>query len=814
MLKNYLKIALRNILRFKTYSLINIIGLAVGVACFITLFLFITDELGYDAYNKDADRIYRVYVKMSINGKESLNAKTSAPLGAALAHDFPEVINFTRIGFFGNHVFRYQDKEFREWRIYTADSTFFEIFSLNFLAGNPKTALDQPNSIVITKSASQRYFGDENPVGKTLNEAGVGSFIITGLVKDFPKNSHFSCDFLLSMSTYKETRNQKWLSLGYSTYIKLKKGTDPAVFEKKLKNIVRDYVSPEAELLLGISANQFLEKGISYNYLLQPLTSIYLQSKRDYGIDPNTEWGDVKLSDIAFIYIFSAVAIAILFVAIINFMNLSTARSEKRSKEVGIRKTLGSNKLKLIWQFITESILMSAISVILSLALLEAILPVFNNLSGKELHLNLFSSPYTIPSLICFIIFVGILAGSYPAFFMSSFQPVQILKPYSSKGNRKNFFRSTLVVIQFSVSITLLIGTIVIKNQLAYLQNKDLGFNKEHLVVIKNAAILGNSIETFKQELIKNPQITSLGYSSLMFTSGIPGSAYLFDKKTGNDPLLFQVIDVDYGFLNTYRIELLKGRFFLKEFPSDSAAVVINQAALKEIGTDNPVGKDLNFVGIGKDQVAYKIIGVIKDFNYESLHQQVRPLVLQLHTPRQASYLLTLRILSNNPKETLGFIKSTWQKFAGKENIYLGFIDEDLSHLYDTEERTGTVAAIFSFLAIFIACLGLFGLAAFVTEQRTKEIGIRKALGASIPEIVILLSKQFTKWVVLANLIAWPVAYYVMNNWLENFAYRIDMSFWVFVLSGLSALIIALVTISAHAIKAARANPIQSLKYE
>jgi putative ABC transport system permease protein len=814
MLKNYLKIALRNILRFKVYSLINIIGLAVGVACSITLYLFVVDELGYDKYNNNADQIYRVYVKMFINGKESVNSKTCAPLGAALVHDFPDVINFTRIGFFGNHIFRFKEKELREWKVYTADSTYFDVFTMNFIAGNPKTALIEPNSLVLTQSASQRYFGNENPVGKILNEDGVGSFRITGEIKDFPKNSHFSCDFLLSMSTYQEPQDHKWLGGGYYTYIKLKKGTDPANFEKKLQNTVRDYVAPEASSLLGISVSQFLNKDIKYEFLLQPLTSIYLESKRVYGIDPNTEYTDTKSSDIAFIYIFSAVALAILFVAIINFMNLSTARSEKRSKEVGIRKTLGSNKIKLIMQFITESVLMSTISVVLSLALLEAIIPLFNYLSGKQLYLNLFSSFYTIPSLIGFIIFVGLLAGSYPAFYMSSFQPIQILKPYTTVGRRKNFLRSGLVIIQFSVSISLLIATIIIKNQLGYLQSKNLGFNKEHLVAIKNAAILGNKIETFKQELLKNPQITSLGYSSVMFSSGIPGSAYLFDKHSGADALLFQVLDVDYGFLNTYQIDLLQGRSFSKEFPSDTNAVIINQAALKEIGVSNPIGRNLNFIGKGKDEILYKIIGVIKDFNYESLHQQVRPLAIHLHIPRQPAYFLTLRISANNPGETLAYIKSTWHKFAGKENIFFGFLDQDLAHLYDTEARTGIIAGIFSFLAIFIACLGLFGLAAFVTEQRTKEIGIRKALGASIPEIVVLLSKQFTKWVLIANIIAWPLAYYIMNKWLENFAYRMEISYWVFILSGFSALVIALITISVHAVKAARVNPIKSLKYE
>jgi putative ABC transport system permease protein len=814
MLVNYLKIALRNILRSKVFSFINIIGLSVGIACFVALFLFIKDELSYDKFNKKAEQIYRVYTKMVINGKESINSKTGAPLGSTLIHDFPEVQTFTRIGYFGSHVFRYNDKVFREWSIYTADSTFFDVFSLNFIAGNPKTALDRPNTIVMTESAAKKYFGNENPVGKSFTEEQNGSFLITGLIKDFPENSHFSCDILMSMSTYPITRSQYWLDLWYTTYIVLKKGTDPKAFENKMKNVVINYVGPQAEKILGIPIKEFMNKGNNYEFLIQPLKSIYLESRRNYGIDPNTEWGDVKSSDIAYVYVFSAVAICILFVAIINFMNLSTARSEKRSKEVGIRKTLGSNKLKLIWQFIIESVLMCSFSVILAMGLLEVIIPLFNKLVDKNLKMDYLSNPLTIPALIVFMVIVGILAGSYPAFYLSSFQPVQILKSSGGKGNRKSLLRSTLVVIQFAVSITLLIGTIIIKNQLGFIQSKNLGFNKEHIVTIKNVSILGDKIEPFKQELLKTPGITSVSLSSFMFRSGIPGSAYLFDRKTGADPVQFQEVDADYDFLNTFQIKIKEGRFFSKEFPSDSAAVLINEAAIRELGAHNPLEKELNRLGNPEWAKTFKIIGVIKDFNYESLHQQIRPLIIHLDKPHQAGFGLNIRVRTENIKNSLNTIENNWRKFAGRENIYYGFVDEDIAHLYDSEKKTSLVAALFSFLAISIACLGLFGLAAFITEQRTKEIGIRKALGASVLEIVYILSKEFTKWVIVANIIAWPVAYLVMNSWLKNFAYKVELSIWIFVISGVTALAIALITIGTHAIKAATANPIKSLKYE
>ena len=816
MIKNYLKIAFRNLIRFKIYSFINIVGLAVGITCFITLSLFIIDETGYDTFNKNADQIYRIYVHSDIGGQVSNNSKTPAPLGDVLLKEMPEVINYSRIGYFNQHNISYKDKIFREGSIYTVDSTYFQIFSLPLLYGNPETALKRPNSVVLTESTSKRYFGNENPVGKTLIVDGTGTYLVTGVMKDFPQKSHFRCNFLLSMSTYPITQAQNWLDLWYTTYVVLKKGTDPQAFESKLKNIVLSHVGPQAERVLGVSLKDFFAKGNNdYEYKIQSLKSIYLYSQRKYGIDLNTEWGDVRNSDIVYSYIFAAIAVFILLIAVFNFMNLTTARSERRSKEVGIRKTLGSNKSKLIGQFITESVLTSFLSVLIAIGLIQLVLPLFNDFVSRNLSLNFFNSLYTIPLLILFTIIVGIFAGSYPAFYLSSFQPSHILKSKTTKSGKRFSIRSYLVIIQFAISTTLIIGTIIIKSQLDFIQSKDLGFRKDHLLVINNASSIGrNNIETFKQQILKNPDFVSATASSIMFQSGIPGSGYLYNKRSGNDPVSMQFLDVDYDFVKTYRVKMKIGRFFLKDFTTDSSAVVLNEAAVKSFNAVNPVGKELSRIDPLNGMKVYHIIGVVKDFNYESLHQTIRPLVFHLSPVNQASTFLTIRLKSNDLTRIVKSLENTWGNFVTGDKPYITFVDENLARMYQAEGKIGTITTIFSLISIFIACLGLFGLAAFVTEKRTKEIGIRKTLGASVVEIVILLSKEFTKWVILANIIAWPVAYLVMNNWLQNFAYRISIGWSVFIFSAVIALIIAIATVCSHAIKAATANPVESLRYE
>jgi putative ABC transport system permease protein len=813
MFENYFKVAFRNLKRNKIFSLINIAGLAVGITCFIILALFAFDEYGFDTFNKNADRIYRVYVSSDINGNASNTSKTACPLGSTLKNEFPEVENFARIGFFGQYDLRYKDKVFREGGIYTADSTYFQIFSLPLISGNPKTALVRPNSIVISERAANKYFGDENPLGKKFIVNDTTSFTVTAVMKNYPKKSHFDCDFLISMSTYPQTQDQNWLDSKYTTYVLFKQKINPREFEKKMERLVNEKVGPQAAAIIGINLKEFFNMGNRYGFFLQPLNSIYLYSQSHYNIESNTEWGNVKSSNIYFTYVFIAIGSFILLIAVFNFMNLTTAKSEGRAKEVGIRKTLGSDRTKLIWQFITESTIICFISVVAAYVLLKLVLPSFNNFVGREISFNLFDNFYAIPLLLIFTLVVGFLAGSYPAFYLSAFPPSHVLK--SKSGKSKSGFRNTLVIIQFAISITLIIGTLIIKNQLDYILNKDLGFNKDKLIVINNASNLGNRVEAFKQEIAGIPNVLSSTNSSLMFQSGIPGGSFQIENAPESEFKTCQFLDVDYDFAKTYQIEILKGRYFSKNYSTDTNAIVLNESALKIFRTENPIGKILyNVKTDEKGKVPYTIIGVVKNFNYESLHQVIRPLALHISPVRQAGFFLTIRVRTEDYASTIGQINQTWRNFTQGRNFNCTVLNDNLENMYTDEIKIGQITTLFSLLAIFIACLGLFGLAAFVTEKRIKEIGIRKALGASEFEIVLMLTKDFTKWVVIANLIAWPVSFFVMNKWLQNFAYRIELNWIVFVLSGLIALAIAIVTVSLQAVKAALTNPVNSLKYE
>ncbi len=714
MLRSYFKIAFRSLLNNKVFSLINILGLALGISCFILLSLFIFNELSYDSFHKNAAQIYRVYVHSNINGKETNSSKSTAPLGPTLVKDFPEVQAYTRVGYFGTYNFRYKDKTFRERHVYTVDSSYFSIFSFPFLYGNPQAALTKPNSIVLTETVAKRYFGNENPVGKSFLVDGRRSFLITGVMQDFPPKTHFSCEFLLSMSTYPEANTNYWLNLHYTTYLVLKKGADPNALTLKMKKTVKDYVGPQAAKILGISMEKFLAKGNAYDFHLQPLTSIYLYSKTKYGIDSNTEWGDLKTSDVTYVYIFGFVASFILLIACINFMNLSTARSEKRAKEVGIKKALGSKRAAIIGQFISESVLMTTIAVLFSIIIVQLILPQFNALTNRHITLDFSKNIYTIPLLIFFTLAVGFLAGSYPAFVLSAFKPIEILK--SGIKKRKLWLQNVLVITQFAISISLIIGMIVIRSQLSYIQHKDLGFSKEHLLSIDNATVLGDKIKVFKQELLKNPKIIAVTNASLMFAPGIPGNGYLFNKHSGTDLISFQFLDVDYDFAKTFDLKLTQGRFFSNGFSTDSTAVIINEAALKECPTVDVLNKTITKVSNEEGSKTYTIVGVVKDFNYESLHKEIRPLVFHLSAVRQASSILNIRIHPDNASATLRYIEDTWHTFTQEEKCRYNFLDQNLTRLYETERKVSVITTVFSFLAIFIACLGLFGLAVLVAE--------------------------------------------------------------------------------------------------
>jgi putative ABC transport system permease protein len=798
----------------KIYSLINIVGLAIGVAVCLTIALFIQNEIGYDTYHPNADRSYRICVKSTMNGKSTRNAGTPGPLGPALVRDFPDVQTFTRIGYTGAHVLTYGEKRFTEYRISWVDSSYFDVFALTFLEGSPRTALNRPNTIVLTESAAKKYFGSDRALGKILLADRLGGFVVTGVVKDYPENTHSRCDMLASLYSYPARQRDNWLELWYATYIVLKPDTDPAAFQAKLEKAAPAYLGPHMEAALGIRMDDFVKRGNVFGFFLQPMASIYLHSTRTYAIDPNTELATVRTGDIAYVYIFGGLAAFILLIAIINFMNLATARSAWRAKEVGIRKTVGSDRAALVRQFLAESILTSACSVLLSLALLELFLPAFNALSGKHLALNYLEHPVVLPLLVLFAVALGVLAGVYPAVYLSSFSPMRALNAHTGAQAGKSRLRNLLVVIQFSISIALIICTFIIKSQLDFIQHKDLGFTKEGLLVVGEAYKLENRMDAFRQEALKNPQIRSMTTSYRLFSTGVPGDGYFFNKKTGTDPFLFQFIRADENFLHTYQIPMEAGRFFSREFPTDSMAVVVNQAAVREFGTTDVIGKELTQLGVGGKSTSYTIIGVVRDFHWESLHQVVRPLVMFLLPENRGSSILTVRLQGEDITGTVEYLTKRWKEFTGSESMPDTFLDKDLTRMYDAEEKTADIAIVVSILAIVIACLGLFGLASFVTEQRVKEIGIRKVMGASVFEIVALLLKEFTKWVLVANAIAWPAAFYFMNSWLQNYAYRVSLNAWVFILAGLLALIIALATVSVQAIAAATANPIQSLRDE
>ena len=807
MLKNYLHVALRNLKNHKAFSFINIIGLAAGIACCIAILLYVQDELSYDRFNTKAEQIYRVHFRAFLNNRDLNQAISCAPLKAILIKDFPEVVSAARIAAnFGSTVLRYKEKVFDEKRIYAADSTFFNVFTADFVQGDARTALTRPGTVVISKAMANKYFGTENPIGKILNADRRTDLIVAGVVKEFPRNSHFHFDFLTSLvgMTERKGDNINWLNNDYYTYVLLREGTDQILFQKKLNEDIRENISLQLKAVTGATLDQFESSGNKIGYFLQPLTSIHLNSHLDFEIEPN--------SDVSYIFIFSAIAIAILLIACINFMNLSTARSDRRAKEVGIRKTLGSSKARLIVQFMTESTIISLIAVFLAVGLVEILLPFFNTITGKEVSLGIFDNVYSIPLLLLFAIVVGILAGSYPAFYLSSFLPVHILKSGSRKASRKSVLRSALVIFQFTVSIVLFIGTFIIYNQLKYIQEKNLGLSKDQVLIVSKADVLGAQMEPFEQELSGCPGVVRISNSS-----SIPGSIYdvnVWQVKSGasqDAQTAMMTMKSDYEYAGVYKLEMAEGRFFSKDHPSDSAGVVLNEAGVKALGIKDPIGK----IVIRPGNISrYEVIGVMKDFNYESLHEKIRPLAISLFNRGEYSRFVSARVFPGDYQNTISSLERVWKKYAGNTVFQYNFLDQNLQSLYLSDQRAGKIAATFSALALLIACLGLLGLAAFITEQRTKEIGIRKVLGASVSEVIALLSSEFMKWVLIANIVAWPLAYYAMSKWLQNFAYRVNMNIWIFVASGALALIVALCTVSSQAIKAAMVNPVESLHYE
>jgi putative ABC transport system permease protein len=807
MLKNYFKTAFRNLLRNKFYTLINIIGLAIGLATCFLIILYVLDELSYDKYNANAKRIYRVNNEIKFGDNYFDMAVSPALLGSTMVRDFPAVQQYTRLRWYGSFLVKKGTENIQEGRVGFADSTLFDVFSLPVIEGDPKTALVEPHSLVITEKIAKKYFNTTDVVGKPMLINDTGNYKVTAVIRNIPTQSHFNFDFFVPMRENSGANDDNWLSENWNTYVLLRKDADAKKLESQLNAFMEKYTAPLLQSVVHQSMDEFKKGGGFIRASLTPLLDIHLRSNKEAELDGN--------GNSQYVYIFSAIALLILLIACVNFMNLSTARSSNRAKEVGVRKVLGSLKKNLVQQFLTESVLISLIALVFAFIISWLLLPYFNQLSGKSIHLGSLFQPTMIFSLLALMLIVGLLAGSYPAFFLSSFQPIAVLKGKLSTGFKRSWLRNALVVFQFVISIVLIFGTVVIYNQLNYIHKKDIGFNRNQVMTINHTDALGSQAMTFRNELLQVSGIqnaTMSGYLPVNYSRS--NNAYFtsptLDPKTG---ISMQSWTVDENYISTLGIKLLQGRNFSSQFVTDSTAIIINEAAANFLATKDLQNKKLYTINDiqTKSLLEYHIIGVVKNFNFSSLREVVTPLAFFLGKDNGN---ISVRISSANMPNVVAQIKNKWKAIAPAQPFDYSFMNEDFNRWYTTEQRMGQIFITFAVLAIVIACLGLFGLITYAAEQRVREIGIRKVLGASVNNIAKLLSIDFLKLVLISSVIAFPIAWWAMHKWLEDFAYRVSISWWIFFVSGILALLIAVLTVGFQAIKAGVANPVKSLRTE
>lgn len=810
MFKNYLKVAWRNLVRKKVFSVINIFGLALGLAIFALISLYVLDELSYDRYNELANRIYRVDTHIKVNGSEFDDKDTPAPMAGALVTNYPRIEQVVRISGGNDMLVKKGDETLVEKNAFFADANLFSVFTLPMLAGNPKTALSDPNSMVISASMAKKYFNTLDVIGKTLKVDNTDLYNIKGVIKDVPAQSHLHFNFIKSMASLRSSKSDFWLSNSFMTYVLVRKGTTQAQLNGYLKQTAEKYAEPQLMNVAHSSFSDLEKKGGYFKYSSIPLTKIHLYSRLSSEIEPS--------GNIQYVYISAIIGLLILLIACINFMNLSTAQSAGRAKEVGVRKIIGSGRRNLIRQFLTESLLTALLAFIFSVALIILLLPLLNQLTGKEISLANSLSTWLFPALLGVALICGLLAGAYPAFVLSAFDPIEILKGKFVLNIKRYKLRNALVIFQFTTAIILITGTLVIYQQLNYIRNKNLGYDRDHVLVLNNAYALGEHVQTFKHEILQLPGVVTGSLTENLPTSTANDwnkNAYSKDA-TMSASQTQTIVDwaVDAGYIPALKMKIVKGRNFSADMPTDSSAIIINETAARSLGFKDPLNAKLyDFNSRTQQADEFHVIGVVKDFNAGSLRYTTEPLVM-----RYSKYggRFIFRIKSANIPELIAQIENRYHSFdqMSSQPFLYSFLDEDFNNLYKGEQRTGSVFITFAALAIFIACLGLFALAAYSAEQRTKEIGIRKVLGASVSGIISLLSKDFIRLVIVSIIIATPVAWWAMNKWLQNFAYRINISWWVFLTAAGLALLIALVTISFQAIKAAVANPVKSLKSE
>ena len=808
MLKNYLKVALRNLWKSKGFSAINIIGLAAGLGVCLLIVLYVIDELSYDKYNLKADRIYRIDADIYFNNTEFSAVATPRPLVRTLVKEYPQVEQMVRTNYQRDIMVKKGNNFIQDHHLVFADSTFFQVFTVPMITGDPMTALNEPNSIVIDEDVAKRYFNSTDVVGKTLELENHAICKVTGVFREIPQQSHFHFSFIRPLRDYYNGGDENdWLSNNYTSYILVRPGVSRQFMQSRVDATINTYLGRQLQDMLHSSLSDLNRAGNHFKYALMPLLDIHLHSNKSYEFEAN--------GNITYVTVFSIIAILILLIACVNFMNLSTARSANRAKEVGIRKVAGSTKGHLILQFLTESILLSFFSLLLALGIALLLLPVFNTLAGKEMHAGMLFSGRFLPWLVVIVFLVGFIAGSYPAFYLSSFQPIQVLKGKIAAGFRSSWLRSGLVVGQFVISIGLIICTLVIYNQLKYIRSRDLGFNREQVLVIHSAYEAGDPIKGFRQDLLKLSGVVDASLSGDLPTSGGGYSQNGWFRDPSLDAKRVTVMTtlfVDEHYIPVLGMQMAKGRnFAAEEFPSDSMAVIVNESAAQMLGFTDPQNQKLYRPGRNMASMTMHVVGIVKDFNYASMHDKVGPLIMMLSDNRGS---MAVRLRPGTATSMVRQIEDKWKVMASGLPFSYTFMDNDFDNIYHDDQRTGKIIITFAVFAILIACLGLFGLVTYAAEQRKKEIGIRKVLGAGVGGIAALLSRDFVKLVLIAAVIAFPLAWWAMHTWLQSFAYRISISWWIFVVAGLTAILIALITVSFQTIRAAVANPVKSLRSE
>ena len=808
MLLNYLKIAIRNIQRQKFYAFINVSGLTFGLITSLLIVLYVVEEFSYDRFHKNARLMYRVNLTGRMSGQEFKSAYTSAPAAAGFMEDIPEIERACRIAPWKDITLKNLDDKYSEKTVLVADSNFFDFFSFTLLQGDPGMVLSKPYSLVLTESAANKIFGykglgDASPIGKTL-EFGVEKWActVTGVMKDPPPNSHFHFSMILSMQSWDYSRSAAWASNALLTYVYLNPNADPKYVESKFQELVKKYIGPQAQAYLGISFEDFLKQGGAYGYFLQPLLDIHFSPEADLHIEPG---GNINT-----IYLLIGIAVFIIVIACINFMNLSTARFSGRAKEVGVRKSLGSPIGNLRAQFLIESVLYTLLSLIIAQTVLIFILPQFNILAGKILTIrSLFNFNY-IAAVLLLVFIVGLMAGSYPAFYLTSFRPIEVLRGTIKAGMKSKGIRRTLVIFQFTMSIGLIICTLLIQKQLKYLRNKDMGFDNKNVVVIKNIESLGTDKIPFKEEVLKMPEVANASICNL-----VPPGVYYTDifRPKGEDSQErgsnYCIVDEDL--LATLKLSLVDGRFFSKDFTSDSRAVVINEAAAKLFGWDDPVGQKIQTFWKENGEDEREVIGVVKNYNFQSLEEEITSLLI---FKGEEGNNLIVRLKPGDSRRQIELINDKWKSFPGGGSFDYSYISDDFNAKFRKEQQLSKIFIVFTLLAIIIASMGLLGLATFSAEQRSKEVGIRKAMGASSGTIIRLMSVEYLNLILISFIIAVPLSSLIINWWLKNFAYKTNIGTTSFILGGLIAVLIAVLSVGYQSLKTALRNPSISLKYE